>query len=70
MTKAYKVELLSTQDYETAKSILKAIFLRKPCSRVRYLWSVPWVLAEFRQNRIVQSPHENYFNVCWQHKEK
>ena len=21
-------------------------------------------------NRIVQSPHENYFNVCRQHKEK
>ena len=31
---------------------------------------VPWTLAEFRQNRIVQSPHENYFNVCRQHKEK
>ena len=28
------------------------------------------VLAEFRHNRIVQSPHENYFNVCRQHKEK
>ena len=27
------------------------------------LWSVPEVLAEFRHNRIVQSPHENYFNV-------
>ena len=32
--------------------------------------SIPWTLAEFRHNRIVQSPHENYFNVCWQHKEK
>ena len=32
--------------------------------------SVPWVLAESRDNRIVQSPHENYFNVCRQHKEK
>ena len=32
--------------------------------------SVPWVLAEFRHNRIVQSPHENYFKVCRQHKEK
>ena len=27
-------------------------------------------LAEFRHNRIMQSPHENYFNVCRQHKEK
>ena len=34
------------------------------------LWSVPWVLAEFRHNRIVQSPHENYFNICRQPKEK
>ena len=32
--------------------------------------SVPWVLTEFHHNRIVQSPHENYFNVCRQHKEK
>ena len=32
------------------------------------LESVPRVLAEFRHNRIVQSPHENYFNVCRQHK--
>ena len=32
--------------------------------------SIPWTLAEFRHNRIVQSPHENYFNVCRQHKEK
>ena len=28
------------------------------------------VLAEFCHNRIVQSPYENYFNVCRQHKEK
>ena len=34
------------------------------------LQSVSWSLAEFRQNKIVQSPHENYFNVCRQHKEK
>ena len=32
--------------------------------------SVSWSLAEFRHNKIVQSPHENYFNVCRQHKEK
>ena len=31
---------------------------------------VSWSLAEFRHNKIVQSPHENYFNVCRQHKEK
>ena len=28
------------------------------------LQSVSWSLAEFRHNRIVQSPHENYFKVC------
>ena len=36
----------------------------------RYLQSVSWSLAEFRHNKIVQSPHDNYFNVCRQHKEK
>ena len=35
-----------------------------------FLQSVSWSLAEFRHNKIVQSPHENYFNVCRQHKEK
>ena len=34
------------------------------------LQSVSWSLAEFRHNKIVQSPDENYFNVCRQHKEK
>ena len=34
-----------------------------------YLKSVQWTLAEFSHNRIVQSPQENYFNVCRQHKE-
>ena len=34
------------------------------------LQSISWSLAEFRHNKIVQSPHENYFNVCRQHKEK
>ena len=35
-----------------------------------HIQSVSWSLAEFRHNKIVQSPHENYFNVCRQHKEK
>ena len=35
-----------------------------------HLQSVSWSLAEFRHNKIVQSPHENYFNICRQHKEK
>ena len=34
------------------------------------LRSVSWSLAEFRYNKIVQSPHENYFNVCRHYKEK
>ena len=38
--------------------------------KMRTLQSVSWSLAEFRHNKIVQSPHENYFNVCQQHKEK
>ena len=28
------------------------------------LKSILWILADFRHNRIVQSPHENYLNVC------
>ena len=32
------------------------------------LKSFQWTLAEFRHNRIVQSPHDNYFNVCQKHK--
>ena len=32
------------------------------------LQSVSWSLAEFRHNKILQSPRENYFNVCRQHK--
>ena len=36
----------------------------------KHIQSVSWILAEFRHNKIVQSPHENYFNVCRQHKEK
>ena len=42
----------------------------KPEIRFRLLQSVSWILAEFRHNKIVQSPHKNYFNVCRQHKEK
>ena len=38
--------------------------------RYRNLQSVSWSLAEFRHNKIVQSPHENYFNICRQHREK
>ena len=38
--------------------------------RNRLLKSIAWVLPESCHNRIVRSPHENYFNVCWPHKEK
>ena len=34
------------------------------------LKSMEWTLAEFRHSGIVQLPHENYYNVCRQHKEK
>ena len=34
------------------------------------LKSIPWILAEFHNNRIVQSPQENFFNVFRQHKGK
>ena len=38
--------------------------------RSGHVKSLPWILVEFRHNRIVQSPHNNYFNVRRQHKEK
>ena len=44
--------------------------IKETISTRRKLQSVSWSLAEFRHNKIVQSPHENYFNVCRQHKEK
>ena len=34
------------------------------------LKSIPWILAEFHHNRMVQSPHENHFNVSGQHNEE
>ena len=51
----------------------KGSALRVMCevdASVTEVQSVSWSLAEFRHNKIVQSPHENYFNVCRQHKEK
>ena len=36
----------------------------------RKVKSVPWTLAEFRHNGILQTAHENDFNVCRQHKGK
>ena len=41
-----------------------------PVQSILELQSVFWSLAEFRHNKIMQSPHKNYFNVCRQHKEK
>ena len=37
---------------------------------VRFVQSVSWILAEFRQNKIVQLPHENCLNVCRQLQRK
>ena len=36
----------------------------------RRVKSVPWPLAELRHNGILQTAHENYFNVCRQDKGK
>ena len=32
------------------------------------LKSVPLILVEFCNHRTMQPPHENYFNICQQHK--
>ena len=48
----------------------KMKFIIMQLIEISTLQSVSWSLAEFRHNKIVQSPHENYFNVCRQHKEK
>ena len=56
-----------------SKLIKFCVCLSSLQSRLQYptrLQSVSWSLAEFRHNKIVQSPHENYFNICRQHKEK
>ena len=52
------------------KKIFKLLCLEHGLNFITTLQSVSWSLAEFRHNKIVQSPHENYFNVCRQHKEK
>ena len=52
------------------------ISIKRTLAKVSYylervlVQSVTWSLAEFRHNKIMQSPDENYFNVCRQHKEK
>ena len=56
-----------SQDYKV--NCLSNTF-KKFYGRHTELQSVSWSLAEFRHNKIVQSPHENHFNVCRQHKEK
>ena len=40
------------------------------CCSPCHLKPVPWILAEFRHNRIVQSLYENDFDICRQHKVK
>ena len=40
---------------------LRGSYIQKPGV---HLQSVSWSLAEFRLNKFVQSPHENYFNLC------
>ena len=52
------------------KSIVKMNKMIHKKIGASFLQSVSWSLAEFRHNKIVQSPHENYFKVCRQHKEK
>ena len=70
-------DVLSDSDDETPEdlglSTSLSIHLREDSWDISpggHLQSVSWSLAEFRHNKIVQSPHENYFNVCRQHKEK
>ena len=57
------------QLFRSSLNTLRDIFAH-PVLQCDKLKSIPFTLAEFRHNRIVQSPHENYFNVCRQHKEK
>ena len=70
--------------FETSQQIFINIANKKPrgqpsdvivsavplSGKKNYVQSASWSLAEFRHNKIVQSPHENYFKVCRQHKEK
>ena len=66
--------LLKTSNYSFVTSELSSSQKQAAITLIqikdRDVQSVSWSLAEFRHNKIVQSPHENYFNVCRQHKEK
>ena len=60
-----------------AAKIRRQFFLLSPMQRVIAAWFKIFNYSlfhgfwhGFRHNRIVQSPHENYFNICRQHKEK
>ena len=68
-----KCNLNQTKDDRFVESVAKNnSWNNGVCHRVHkiFLQSVSWSLAEFRHNKIVQSPHENFFKVCRQHKEK
>ena len=70
--KSWFLALRSLKNWEEAGGMVSfGTFARIPSICVGFhLQSVSWSLAEFCHNKIVQSPHENYFNVCRQHKEK
>ena len=66
----YKMHLMAwLRDAVNAKIQVTIHFPMNSAVNIQ-LQSVSWSLPEFRHNKIVQSPHENYFNVCRQHKEK
>ena len=62
--------MVTLKEYEAYLKVKRFIDGHDESEIILRLQSVSWSLAEFRHNKIVQSPHENYFNVCRQHKEK
>ena len=64
--------------FTTFKYLAKQLILMESPDNVLYndiqyvhiLKSVPRSLAKFPHSEIVQSPHENHFNICQQHKGK
>ena len=61
-----KYECISDKRSSVLRQIFRQMFVSRSTEgnmNFQIVQSVSWSLAEFRHNKIVQSPHENYFTM-------